>query len=691
MWLLAFWMLTTYADERFRFYLAQSHPPTLIEQSAAQMIFEQGGERLELRINRCNRPLINFYLQPFKKVGPLSLQRRRILAIDQFRFAEQAQCPSRSLASEIADSVSTPVDEADRTKNKFSSQMDLCIDSICAGSKGKVPDLPSRQSFAQRLSQDQIFRREFDVEVLPQIQTVLGAQAQRRNEVLGRALNALQRADRLARVDRLDLMRSLVGQIASDFHRETKTDPGGVEYEFVTGNKFKRSDYDPIMGSPDPLTAHLTTAQEQFVITYLNARNRLEAQSFADAAKRDSIERLDQLTPGPTLNQAAHRLAQNLLALQAQQRRRGLDSNRFNTNTDFTALKKIARGSDVDEISTATLKDARADIVRNQLDFENPTLAKQLDLLWREIKKSPALSEIVREKLNREKSTPWTTEYMMGKVDICRASYAYAIGSAPTSGQNQKALKMADGARQSVIDHVLPSYSTLSGRRLRDLLRSVRFILPPTREQAKQDYLDQIKTYAERTPELLNDDNPLQSFCFAREFSARALRDETLPTTDRVFVSVESVLYPDIGRQILAHEMGHQISAEFKRKNLSAESTQIYDRTRKCLADQHRFEEGPPDRFVEEDHADLISARAFPNSQVETWCMAQGGKHSFELNASKEDPHSGFLFRLLHMHQIAFGSLPPTCLDALREAGQNVQFHDCLQTNQIKAPPQPLR
>lgn len=160
--------------------------------------------------------------------------------------------------------------------------------------------------------------------------------------------------------------------------------------------------------------------------------------------------------------------------------------------------------------------------------------------------------------------------------------------------------------------------------------------------------------------------------------------DHAVTTVGSITLSWLSVTYPRFGISIMAHELGHVISAITR----SAPERLFYQQTLQCVADRHKIPGLSPKnyefQYMEEDFADNYSGRVLrqmslsetelPNkaclflaqtgdvygSQAEPLSLA---------NPEASDNHSSGLFRIMQVARDQ-GELPKSCNQVLKVWGQ---------------------
>lgn len=184
------------------------------------------------------------------------------------------------------------------------------------------------------------------------------------------------------------------------------------------------------------------------------------------------------------------------------------------------------------------------------------------------------------------------------------------------------------------------------------------------------------------------------SFWKEEIFEAEQMPSDAVAGKDNILISHFSCTHPALGAGILAHELGHAFSITAAKDPLSGESMRQFAKDRACVGnweDGAVVPEGSPravhpgDKFRnEEDMADLLSYRAFPESQELFSCALIG--RSFDgldyegasiVNPMSLDSHSSGLTRTLREAIHKRLPLSSACQDLI-QTEPTVRFHSCL-------------
>lgn len=184
------------------------------------------------------------------------------------------------------------------------------------------------------------------------------------------------------------------------------------------------------------------------------------------------------------------------------------------------------------------------------------------------------------------------------------------------------------------------------------------------------------------------------SFWREENFEAEQMPADAVAGRDNILISHFSCTHPSLGTGILAHELGHAFSITAAKDPLSGESMRQFAKDRACVGsweDETPLPAGdrrashPGDKLrSEEDMADLLSYRAFPESQELFSCALIG--RSFDglayegaslVNPMSLDSHSSGLTRTLREAIHKRLPLSSACQDLLHTE-PSVRFHSCL-------------
>jgi len=202
--------------------------------------------------------------------------------------------------------------------------------------------------------------------------------------------------------------------------------------------------------------------------------------------------------------------------------------------------------------------------------------------------------------------------------------------------------------------------------------------------------------------DLLASTTPRQHFqdildaCHASKVETE-LSDATETISGKVFVSWQSLSLP-LGESVIFHEIGHNVFAAFRNKNLSETSSQKLKVSSECLNSMHpelsktEGEISVEKKYTDEDFADLLSSIASSTDDPPFTCHFIA-KVSFKIpeyspsrrryifgplkNGNETDPHSSEFFRLLHVTFIKKGIIPTSCQEHLTQIGAELNLKNC--------------
>ena len=169
--------------------------------------------------------------------------------------------------------------------------------------------------------------------------------------------------------------------------------------------------------------------------------------------------------------------------------------------------------------------------------------------------------------------------------------------------------------------------------------------------------------------------------------------DDFDPNRDNIQVSAFSCSYEQLGKQVLAHEIGHALSWLVRNKKLSGLSAKSYLAQRKCVRNNVVNENtkskmddfGHPGDLLttEEDMADIISYRSFIDEPGLYECSMLDyvfDRSSYDeptLDQDEDDTHSSGLLRVLREAQFKKRSVPDSCKDVLKSNESKYRFNSC--------------
>ncbi|MFZ4715390.1 MAG: hypothetical protein ACOYL6_16825 [Bacteriovoracaceae bacterium] len=306
----------------------------------------------------------------------------------------------------------------------------------------------------------------------------------------------------------------------------------------------------------------------------------------------------------------------------------------------------------------------------------------------------------------------------------CIAKYAQNITALPTKDQIKKAKEDAKHVLDNLKEKVFTKFSTHTAEMLNSCFEDVEVILPQDKFSFEEDFYKNLDLSLDggANVSLISDETKKQfslidvysyfdkdwtaesgtrdalTFC-ADKFSMNFVDDRAITNTKVFYASWSTVKYPNFGKSIMAHEMGHIMEACLMSGGASSSSFKDYIDIENCLAKKHpeanpkftqrltidTLDQGKivkqsfaMKQFNQEDLADLVSSTAFPEFNVGCGLLGIAGDEKFSVfNTNAEDVHSSNIFRALHAEYVRKGKLPNACNETLAKAGIKTDFSSC--------------
>ena len=309
-----------------------------------------------------------------------------------------------------------------------------------------------------------------------------------------------------------------------------------------------------------------------------------------------------------------------------------------------------------------------------------------------------ASMDIRIQKIRSALSTPSKQDGLENSMlDICDANANAYLAGAPSSLGKQNFKTLAEKVRQtarSTLSEFLSGGGLVSATAALD---AAHFQLPPDRVEVKRDLTqilnattEDIRSRVRKSTLLHNRDEQISLLLFflvglgedprpaifsrtqqvCANIKPSEFADKTLNRYGEIVVSWQSAVWPQYGAGILAHELGHVVTAALNApQDLSLVRTCDYIRHQQFYGASASI----PGLNDEEDWADRFSAsvmkRLAPNwpSAANMACilmttdrqsLAEG---SFDLSQDSSNSHSTNIYRLLQVQKDLTGTLPPSC------------------------------
>lgn len=176
---------------------------------------------------------------------------------------------------------------------------------------------------------------------------------------------------------------------------------------------------------------------------------------------------------------------------------------------------------------------------------------------------------------------------------------------------------------------------------------------------------------------ILGDD--VKKFC--ESIVPPIFEDHAIPMTGAVHIGWQTVIFPEIGSGVIAHEIGHVVSYAIGR-NANEPQAPGYAEVRTCSADQHKLLVGAASfagnfqQYAEEDWADAFAATTMKELQ-KNWPFVKNFGCALALNMKEQftgqkivdlsggDVHSTGYFRALQFQVNMGQKLPASCQQSI--------------------------
>lgn len=288
----------------------------------------------------------------------------------------------------------------------------------------------------------------------------------------------------------------------------------------------------------------------------------------------------------------------------------------------------------------------------------------------------------------------------------CTYNLLNKIASSPTPEQN---LAFSDLV-QNLKSHAktVVTSARFNGSHLLNTIDQVKIILPPTKEQtlaglerslhnefnnlnetlkllSKLDLQDPqdkeiiLLMLATQYNDVEESENPLEGVTeFCQDNQPEFISDASYSSYSIVNIGWRSVLYPQYGYGIAAHELGHVVSDADESQTLNA-----FAHVKSCLK-QNQYGSA---KFVEEDFADLFATEMIKsnplspnkgNGNFSCLLLNQGDGNFIDLVMSAElgDTHSSGLYRLIAIGT-QLNSLTPACQAVKQSSPLGQRMRNC--------------
>ncbi len=386
------------------------------------------------------------------------------------------------------------------------------------------------------------------------------------------------------------------------------------------------------------------------------------------------------------------------------------------------AYKKFVNKEDLLPVEEATI----ADLYQTSAVFSSfsknpwPELSEAKLNLEEQVKREDVLNAIEKEIASSNENFELSK---MKAYNICKQSISAHIVTRPTQEQLNEFNRLLVRIKSNAIKQTINMYNEQDSSKIQNMFDKAKFLLPKNESnfvaelnqsllsmeetesrRVDMSQLDEIDTigvgtlitvisdYAKNSPD--DEFETLSDFCMM--YLPKGLEDHTYSFENKIILSSPSVLNPNSGAGVIAHELGHRVQAEMGDPN---------EKLSQCLVGRHYYwvdemnEDEKPTlainkkQFFDEDFADHFSSEVLKRSDLKSpennlSCLLfrnsneKDGKISFFGNSkyhpmvqSEGADHSAWLFRLL---QIAtdLGHMTPSCTTFVENENRDIYFLD---------------
>lgn len=371
--------------------------------------------------------------------------------------------------------------------------------------------------------------------------------------------------------------------------------------------------------------------------------------------------------------------------------------NRYEISTEARESNDSLTGS------MNNLMEPIAELVRLEAISNNRNYSEQLNIAIEAFKKLPS------EKRNN--FTFNATQNIRTNIQYQRNNCRSRISNELSQLQEQASLtnsrSQVEVAKQEFITNLSQSnlYSKKTRTALKEYLNSLIILTPPSRES----YIENLQEFNERNQKIFNNTTPFSQVVSGINISG-GFQCSNLPQADSLnsfrhggqLVNHQIVLgndallnFEQVGKSVLFHELSHAVSAFIRNGSGSRTSKFELNRSRRCTGRGHiqgsffqRMLKPSVSNFQEEDFADVLTAKMFPNTRNIACGFMNGNlPTSMAVNATTstiadpmmqlmgmEPTHSSDVYRLLNWQYNTGKSIPSSCNQAMREENLQNEF-----------------
>ena len=364
---------------------------------------------------------------------------------------------------------------------------------------------------------------------------------------------------------------------------------------------------------------------------------------------------------------------------------------------EVLSIDALGRGDDLRPSEVEGLKSA---LFVRYLDTAVDSLVEKK--LSGETQIKELMAGFFEKSFQKVKETVQKPERRAYHLELCRSHFIRYYTAQPTEDQIKKFGSVIARSKSAVLKALGElGFDADTMTVLEETVKRAEFSLPLARSAAVQKQIELARKAAENGARSLEfqknasdttlalliafyevdpkrEEQLSKSYC--EHYFPESHSDAAYTMYGRIVSSWQSVRFPRTGITVVAHELGHLVSAALAKRKTGAAYPK-YQALRQCTARQHGADQGPDRR--EEDFADLIAGRALHHLRAggldlpNVFCDIMGKDDarwgtstglSLTYPADHQGSHSTAFYRLLQFQSNSEASVPSTCKEILSSA-----------------------
>ena len=391
-------------------------------------------------------------------------------------------------------------------------------------------------------------------------------------------------------------------------------------------------------------------------------------------------------------------------------------------NEDTGAFDKAIASQPMTDDEKKRAKSLIQSIFANEAIISSPVIkqAKAMNLSLRDAAKLlnwSSRAEKITAGLSSEESLKVEKNQLL---QTCHARLNQAFSAAPSPLRERQALALMEKVKAASL---VASRAYLSGDALKaasSAIEKARFEKPADLQQVMANIRENLKSQVARAIKrnqnvqrasagkdnskafiiysLIQDGGTAEPKFFrglekvCESLKPTPFEDKAIPTLGVVQLSWQTALFPELGSGIIAHEIGHIVSAAIQNQ---LSGTRGYTEARACTANLHREMQktggtGSPEQFNEEDWADSFAStvitelkKSWPYSRNYGCALLALDDQKSEFKDLKLSDPSGFdvhstgLLRAVRLLVSQGGQIPKSCLQNIDSGVEQLLAKSC--------------